>query len=366
MSTAHTPFPKATPSTAFFVDHKGNRGSGSAKNTPEAAATTSNSCSCPGDHCAPAAGTVVSKDDTLENGSEAFLAGLDQSISALASVQDSLTQTEKLTNESHQAPAGATSVDSKDPDAKWTLAGLLAHNHAFVNNKSYVPYLTTSRFPYKKLVVVTCMDTRLTELLPVALDLKNGDAKIVKVAGAMVAHPFGSVMRSILVAVYGLGAEHILVVGHHDCGMTGLDPNKILTQAKQRGIPESTFKTLACAGLNLDSWLSGFESVQSSVLHSVETIRNHPLLSFEETSVLKNSVDATASSAAPSVAKTRLPKISVTGMVICPTTGRLDLLTPPDSEAQAWMDKIAANEKSAAVVAAAGAASTNVDSAGCM
>jgi carbonic anhydrase len=99
--------------------------------------------------------------------------------------------------------------------AKWSLHSLLDHNHRFVTNKSYEPYLT-DRFPYKKLVVVTCMDTRLTELLPMALDLKNGDAKIIKVAGAMVAHPFGSVMRSILVAVYGLGAEHILVVGHHD------------------------------------------------------------------------------------------------------------------------------------------------------
>ena len=92
---------------------------------------------------------------------------------------------------------------------------MLTHNHDFVLHKKFEPYLT-DRFPYKKLVVVTCMDTRLVELLPVALDLKNGDAKIIKVAGAIVTHPFGSVMRSILVAVYALGAEHILVVGHHD------------------------------------------------------------------------------------------------------------------------------------------------------
>lgn len=34
-----------------------------------------------------------------------------------------------------------------------------------------------------KLAIVSCMDTRLTELLPRALGLKNGDAKIIKVAG---------------------------------------------------------------------------------------------------------------------------------------------------------------------------------------
>ena len=160
----------------------------------------------------------------LEGGSEAFLANLDRSISALHSVQDSLQQTEKLAIESEldravqNADGRLSSSASPNPnskDTKWTLASLLAYNHAFVSNKTYVPYLT-SRYPYKKVVVVSCMDTRLTELLPSALDLRNGDAKIIKVAGAMVAHPFGSVMRSILVAVYALGAEHIIVVGHHD------------------------------------------------------------------------------------------------------------------------------------------------------
>ena len=108
-----------------------------------------------------------------------------------------------------RSPTGSPQAD------QWSLGGMLTHNHDFVLHKKFEPYLT-DRFPYKKLVVVTCMDTRLVELLPMALDLKNGDAKVIKVAGAIVAHPFGSVMRSILVAVYALGAEHIVVVGHHD------------------------------------------------------------------------------------------------------------------------------------------------------
>lgn len=62
------------------------------------------------------------------------------------------------------------------------------------------------------------MDTRLVELLPHALNLRNGDVKIVKNAGALVSHPFGSIMRSILVAVYELQADEVCVIGHHDCG----------------------------------------------------------------------------------------------------------------------------------------------------
>ena len=46
---------------------------------------------------------------------------------------------------------------------------IVEYNKKFVENKGYEPYLT-SKYPNKKLAVLTCMDTRLTELLPAALD----------------------------------------------------------------------------------------------------------------------------------------------------------------------------------------------------
>ena len=54
------------------------------------------------------------------------------------------------------------------------------------------------------------MDTRLTELLPAALGLKNGDAKIIKNAGGLVISAFDSAMRSLIVAIYELGVEEIM------------------------------------------------------------------------------------------------------------------------------------------------------------
>ena len=72
-----------------------------------------------------------------------------------------------------------------------TLDQMLEFNRRFVETKMYEPYATT-RFPDKKMVIVTCMDTRLTELLPKAMNLKNGDAKIIKNAGAIITAPFGT------------------------------------------------------------------------------------------------------------------------------------------------------------------------------
>lgn len=178
------------------------------------------------------------------------------------------------------------------------LPSILAFNRQFVASKAYESF-RTDRYPFKKMVVVTCMDTRLTELLPKAMNLRNGDAKIIKVAGAVVAAPFGSVMRSILVAIYSLGAEEIYVVGHHDCGMTGMGHHAILEKARAAGIPQATFDTLAAAGIDLAAWLTGFASPAAGVEASVSLIRRHPLLPRH---------------------------VRVHGLLMFPDTGQLDVL----------------------------------------
>ncbi|HAX73825.1 MAG TPA: carbonic anhydrase [Firmicutes bacterium] len=162
-------------------------------------------------------------------------------------------------------------------ETKNLLANILEYNKNFVSNKDYEAYETTS-LPDKKVVVLSCMDTRLTELLPKALNLKNGDAKIIKNAGATVMHPFGSIIRSIIVAIYEFDAKDILVIGHLGCGMSQINPDQLLVKMKNRGIEVSTLSTLDHAGIDLLKWLEGFESVEASIVESVNMIRNHPLI----------------------------------------------------------------------------------------
>lgn len=157
------------------------------------------------------------------------------------------------------------------------LEQILDYNGSFVEQREYVKYQTT-KFPDKKIVILTCMDARLTELLPKAMDLKNGDAKIIKNAGGLVSHPLGSIMRSILVAVYELGAEEVYVIGHHDCGMANINPDETLNKIIERGISKETISTLEYVGFSLRKWLHGFNNVSESVKSSVEVIRNHPLV----------------------------------------------------------------------------------------
>ncbi|WP_107950081.1 beta-class carbonic anhydrase [Lysinibacillus parviboronicapiens] len=178
------------------------------------------------------------------------------------------------------------------------LKDILEFNGDFVQEKKYEPFITT-KYPDKRIVVLSCMDTRLVELLPKAMNLRNGDVKIVKSAGALVSHPFGAVMRSLLVAVYELQADEVYVVGHYDCGMSAVDPEAMLTKMVNRGISTETIKMMEYSGIDLKEFLRGFGDVATSVKKSVDTIRNHPLM---------------------------VKSVPVHGLVIDPNTGRLDLI----------------------------------------
>ena len=150
-------------------------------------------------------------------------------------------------------------------------------NKSFVKDEKYQSYIT-SKYPDKKLAMLTCMDTRLTELLPAALGLKNGDVKLIKNAGGVISNPFGSVVRSLLIAVYELGVETILVIGHTDCGVQHMDSRAMIESMKQRGVSQEAIDMIHYCGIDFEKWLSGFDDVNTSVQETVELLKHHPLI----------------------------------------------------------------------------------------
>jgi len=176
---------------------------------------------------------------------------------------------------------------------------MLEYNKQFVANKNYVPFLSDS-VPRKKMVIFTCMESRLVELLPKALNIQNGDVKMVKNAGAIIRKSFDSIIKSILVAVYKLEAEEVVVVGHHDCGMSHIDTEDLMEKMKEEGISNDTFKTLDYSGIDFHQEFHGFKTVEESIAQSVDIIRDHPLLP---------------------------PYVLVHGLVIDPNTGKVDVVS---------------------------------------
>ncbi|MNJ48297.1 beta-class carbonic anhydrase [Paenibacillus fonticola] len=175
---------------------------------------------------------------------------------------------------------------------------ILEHNKKFVTDKEYEAYIT-DKFPDKKIAIVTCMDTRLVELLPKAMNLRNGDAKIIKNAGAVISQPFGSVMRSLLLAIYELQAEEVFIVGHTGCGMASLNSEHMINEMRERGISDDVLSTLENSGIRLRKWLRGFNDEKEGIIHTVGIVKKHPLLP---------------------------PHIPVHGMLIDSMTGELELV----------------------------------------
>ena len=173
---------------------------------------------------------------------------------------------------------------------------ILRFNKNFVEGRGYEQY-ETSRYPDKKLAVISCMDTRLTHLLPAAMNIRNGEVKIIKNAGALISHPFGSAMRSVLIAVYQLKVKEIAVVGHYDCGMQDLNPDDMIAKMIERGISRERIELVKNYCIDLVGWLKGFENAEQSVEATMRVIRNHPLFPLD---------------------------VDVYGFLMDPHTGRLD------------------------------------------
>ena len=114
------------------------------------------------------------------------------------------------------------------------LDGILADNKNFVENFEGAEM---SHHAQKKLAILTCMDCRLIDFFEPALGLERGDAKIVRNAGNSIVGE--DAIRSIGAALYNLGAEEVLVVGHTEWGMAGADAEALKEKMLARGIKET-------------------------------------------------------------------------------------------------------------------------------
>lgn len=154
---------------------------------------------------------------------------------------------------------------------------MLKHNKKFVEEGGYQQF-KTSKYPDKKLAILTCMDTRLVELLPAALGIRNGDVKIIKNAGGMITHPFDSAVRSLLIGIIELGVEEVMVIGHTDCGVAHINSKMMIEHLLKRGISQDHIDMMRYCGVNFEKWLRGFDNVEASVEETVDFLINHPLM----------------------------------------------------------------------------------------
>jgi carbonic anhydrase len=173
------------------------------------------------------------------------------------------------------------------------LDSIIATNRKFVRPGAFPPL---PKNPKKQFAIFTCMDTRLVDFLEPALGIKRGDAKVIKNAGNTIIDVNGSVVRSLVAAIFMLGVEEIFVIGHKDCGMGTVDPSQLQKQMIERGIAQDAIEALVP---DLAQWMGAFSCPVENVERVVGVIRNSPLIP---------------------------PDVPIHGLIFCPNDGHLDVI----------------------------------------
>jgi len=63
------------------------------------------------------------------------------------------------------------------------------------------------------------------------------------------------------------------VVGHYECGMANVDPEKLISAMKARGISEEII-----SGVDLKEWIGAIEGEEENVLNAVREIKESPFI----------------------------------------------------------------------------------------
>ncbi|WP_312335842.1 beta-class carbonic anhydrase [Anaerospora hongkongensis] len=158
------------------------------------------------------------------------------------------------------------------------LEQMLEKNKLFINSAALIDEQDGSnvgKLPKRKLAVFTCMDTRLVDFLEPALGLRREDAVVIKNAGNSVTGPFEATIRSLVIAIYELGVQEIIVIGHEDCGVAHSSAEAVIDKMLARGISPDAIKMIKD---ELAVWLDTFHHPHENVCQVVAKIRNNPLI----------------------------------------------------------------------------------------
>ena len=86
------------------------------------------------------------------------------------------------------------------------------------------------------------------------------------------------VWYEVLGGIFELGIEEVMVIGHTDCGVQHINSDMMIKHMMDRGVDEEKIELIRHCGIDFDTWLEGFDCVESSVKDSVEMLRKHPLI----------------------------------------------------------------------------------------
>ncbi|MGM0951041.1 MAG: carbonic anhydrase [Bacillota bacterium] len=161
----------------------------------------------------------------------------------------------------------------------------------------------------KKVLFLTDIENGLEPILQEVTNTPAENMLTIQSYGAAISHPYGEIMRSVIIAIYQEDVEEVFVVGTKD---KRTSPGHVRTQLETMKDKIQTLDYLFqnCKpeffGGTVDEWLDGNENSIVAIEKSVEIIRHHPLVpsDVKVRGLIVNPKDGTSSIVDAPAAKT--------------------------------------------------------------
>lgn len=132
----------------------------------------------------------------------------------------------------------------------------------------------------KKVLLLTDIEHGIEPIIQQVTNIQQENMLTIHSYDSVIVHPYGDIMRSIIIAIYQENVEEIFVVGIED---KETSPVNLRTQhdfIKDNIELDYLFENCMpeFSSGSLDEWLSGKENVSENIEKSIDMICHHPLV----------------------------------------------------------------------------------------
>ncbi|HDR6312547.1 TPA: carbonic anhydrase [Bacillus cereus] len=132
----------------------------------------------------------------------------------------------------------------------------------------------------KKVLLLTDIEHGIEPIIQQVTNSQQENMLTIHSYDSVIVHPYGDIMRSVIIAIYQENVEEIFVVGIEDketdvvnlqIQRDSIKNNREIDYLFENCMPEFSSGSLK-------AWLSGQENVSENIEKSIDMIRHHPLV----------------------------------------------------------------------------------------
>ncbi|MGS2749978.1 carbonic anhydrase [Bacillus zanthoxyli] len=132
----------------------------------------------------------------------------------------------------------------------------------------------------KKVLLLTDIENGIESIIQQVTNSQQESMLTIHSYDSVIVHPYGDIMRSVIIAIYQENVEEIFVVGIEDKETSSVNLQTQHDFIKDNIELDYLFKNCMpeFSSGSLNAWLSGQENVSENIKKSIGMIRHHPLV----------------------------------------------------------------------------------------